>query len=1097
MTNYIRKIAIAALGLMTYGNAAGQISHFDMELTGNKIKDLITQEQYEVTGKFAPENVAGVDGNALRFDGYTSYIDAEINTNALNGQALTVSLWCAAQTYPMVVADIADNQYTYIAGNMDDGARSGFAFVLSSQGNYGFDIYINGWKVECRANDLLPKYEWNHLCAVLNNGQLQLHRNGVVVASTPYNGSISVGNKRFIIGKSFDTPKLDVFTLNTFNGVMDEIKIFPSAVSLAEAGWRENVGEPDLSVPESRFANSLLRPRFHGMPEANWTNEPHGLVYFNGRYHVFFQKNANGPYMSRLHWGHISSENGYKWREEKIAIAPSEWYDIKGCWSGCVYFDSELTGNRPNIFYTAVDNGRATIAQAVPLDDDLINWEKKGIVVDGRPNGLSDDFRDPYVFKSNGNFYMIVGTSKDNIGAVTLHRYNAETQTWSNDGSIFYQGKNANLEGTFWEMPTINQMENGKWMLTATPLGSSRGVEVLYWIGEINEDGTFQPDAAYSTEPKEVELGAFGSDGYGLLSPSISRINGKMMAIGIVPDKLAGSYNYDMGWAHNYSLPREWTLDENNELVQKPSEELIGLRTNVSYSHSGNELNGTVDLTPVRGRAVEVEAEFVVGRATRFGLRFFQSGDNGVEIYYKPSTRKIYADVANVERYVNDGGNRDYSSLLPTTIARGETIKLHVYVDHSILDVFINDKWAFSLRVFPTNANAEGVQAFSEGNEATQVNMLNAWILDPDGNYIPPVTKKPVAFLSDYESLETLQATGDDDEAAAANWLVNTYGGDFLSLSNVNSVDDLDGYEAVWIMIDRVGLLQGSANLPASFLDKVDILKEYSQNAGNIFFSNHATGMTVAMGRTSREPNIFGSGEGGDNADVWGVNPVIGAGDAPVYADHSGHAFFEGVTFDFEKYAWNIIPMVGSGKKEDHNSMWDLNTYGYEVTENTNTVALFEEENDCEVLATWQHVEDYCCAGLVDFHANAHYGRMVAMGIAAYEWNQTQANPYQYNIEQFTKNVLDELVGNVEDAIVTPIVPSAENAIIWTAESGSLRVLNAMDYTSFQIYSIDGSLVGQFLPQELYSGINLNQHGCYIVKAYDEQAAMHVTKILL
>ena len=48
-----------------------------------------------------------------------------------------------------------------------------------------------------------------------------------------------------------------------------------------------------------------------------------------------------------------------------------------------------------------------------------------------------------------------------------------------------------------------------------------------------------------------------------------------------------------------------------------------------------------------------------------------------------------------------------------------------------------------------------------------------------------------------------------------------------------------------------------------------------------------------------------------------------------------------------------------------------------------------------------------------------------------------------------------------------------------------------------QIYSIDGSLVGQFLPQELYSGINLNQHGCYIVKAYDEQAAMHVTKILL
>ena len=76
------------------------------------------------------------------------------------------------------------------------------------------------------------------------------------------------------------------------------------------------------------------------------TNETHGMTYSRGRYHVFFQKNANGPYMSRLHWGHISSENLYDWQEKPIAVYPGEPFDLKGCWSGCTYngiYDTTLT----------------------------------------------------------------------------------------------------------------------------------------------------------------------------------------------------------------------------------------------------------------------------------------------------------------------------------------------------------------------------------------------------------------------------------------------------------------------------------------------------------------------------------------------------------------------------------------------------------------------------------------------------------------------------------------------------------------------------------------------------------------------------------
>ena len=185
------------------------------------------------------------------------------------------------------------------------------------------------------------------------------------------------------------------------------------------------------------------------MPSGSWTNETHGMLYSGGRYHLFFQKNANGPYMSRLHWGHISSENLYDWRDESIAIYPGEDFDLKGCWSGCVYTD----GGTPYILYTAVDNAKARIVQAMATDEALDNWGNKAVVIDGRPAGLSDDFRDPYWFEAGGQLYIIVGTGKNGIGACTLHKL--QNGTWTNDGTIFYQGNTVSQHGTFWEMPNI------------------------------------------------------------------------------------------------------------------------------------------------------------------------------------------------------------------------------------------------------------------------------------------------------------------------------------------------------------------------------------------------------------------------------------------------------------------------------------------------------------------------------------------------------------------------------------------------------------------------------------------------------------------
>ncbi len=221
------------------------------------------------------------------------------------------------------------------------------------------------------------------------------------------------------------------------------------------------------------------------------------------------------------------------------------------------------------------------MAEAMPTDESMLTWQKsaRNPIVDGRPNGLSDDFRDPHLFRADdGQLYMIVGTSKNNLGAVTLHKYDAATQRWSNTGQTFFQA-DSRAAGRFWEMPTMEKLGD-RWLFTATPLETTQGVETQYWTGTVNTDGTF---AADNQQPAKVELEGMSRDGYGMLSPSILQADGKTIALGIVPDKLPSERNYEMGYAHTYSLPREWSLNADHELVQKPFSGLTALRTQTHH----------------------------------------------------------------------------------------------------------------------------------------------------------------------------------------------------------------------------------------------------------------------------------------------------------------------------------------------------------------------------------------------------------------------------------------------------------------------------------------------------------------------------------
>lgn len=735
----------ALLSLASMKAVAQQpVVHFDMSLTQDgKITESVTKNAYAVTSQLPAFAVKSIDGDALRFDGYSNYVQTGISSSSMSTTALTLTVTLAAESYPMMKVDVAEDTPTYacIFGNVDENNKKGIALELSSQGDLQLRFASSdGFIYGIKGNKKLVRGQWNQVTAVLNKSgnSAKLYLNGEEIGTGRMNRKdIAHSTSNFFIGKSAEEKKEGLFHINTFCGLIDDIAIYneaqtPSAFSSAET--------PDFNYPASRYEGSLWRPQFHAMPSGSWTNESHGLTYSNGRWHVFFQKNANGPYMSRLHWGHISSANLYEWTEEPIAVYPGESYDIKGCWSGCVYED----GSNHSLLYTAVDNGKARIAQAKAADNTLVNWTDKKVIIDGRPSGLSDDFRDPYYFEANGNKYIIVGSSKNNVGCCTLHKLNGST--WSNDGTIFFQGTSQSQHGRFWEMPNLTFMDNGKWLFTVTPLDANNGVRTLCWVGTIGTDGKFTPDGGIANM-QFLEMGGISRQGYGLLSPSIYRQDDKTLLLGIVPDKLATAENYNMGWAHNYSLPREISLAADGTLVQKPYSGLTAMRTETSYSLNSN-LIGTQSLAPVSGRQLELLGRFTV-TSGEMGFRFLKSGSRQASLTYNADNGMLTLDLTQLDRTANDNDSYKgtYSASLPKKLANGETLTLHVYLDGSIADIFVNDTWAFSVRLFPTNASQVEAEVFATAETQADV---QAWTLDATngtgtGIFMTPVTGNEVS----------------------------------------------------------------------------------------------------------------------------------------------------------------------------------------------------------------------------------------------------------------------------------------------------------------------------------------------------------------
>jgi beta-fructofuranosidase len=701
---------------------AQTVAYFNMEgTTGDQvISESISNTNFSIVNHFnKPEFINGVSGKALRLDGYSTWASSNFSFPGIT-KKITVEAWFTTESFTAETAAIVSQE----------SGTEGFSLEVGSFGNVSFSFHPDGAALNLKTTTALEHYKWYHLVAQadLIAGTADIFINGEVKASitfaTTFN-ALSLFNGPLYLGRHSTLRQFSGFNTSVSNGAIDEITIYNDLLSSAEIlnhYQQYNAVVPDLFIdPDLRHAGDFLRPRYHAMPNTSWTNESYGLIFFNGKYHLFFQKNPNGPYLYFMHWGHLTSPDLVNWTEEKIALSPNPGFDSFGIWSGTTIYD---TDGRPVIIYTGVDGVKAGIGVAFPQDDDLISWTKYGSnpVISSPPVAYAHmDFRDPYVWKEGSTYYMIVGSGLQNSGGGILFTYKStDLRNWQSISPL-YRDPNVDQSGVFWEMPFFHKINDTDYMLEVLPTPTAgKRAHSIYWIGKF-ESEKFIP---YFTKPKELEL-----IDENLLAPAIGTDEaGHHTYIGIIPEDRSGQSQVAAGWRHTFSLPRQIRLLKDSTIGQVPHSNLCRLRTNhVQVSNRVVVKNSGFNIPEIEGNQVELNFKIKADSASKFFIQLFKHAD-------QQEVTSLVFDLINNKI----GLDRQFSTFSSATKNYREanyifdykdTIDVKVFLDHSTLEAFVDNAVVFSCRVYPSREESKKIDLIVDQGTASIVT-LDAWSMN-------------------------------------------------------------------------------------------------------------------------------------------------------------------------------------------------------------------------------------------------------------------------------------------------------------------------------------------------------------------------------
>jgi sucrose-6-phosphate hydrolase SacC (GH32 family) len=714
-----RTMLAASAGLMlprwTWAESQGTLAlHWKLEETGDSALESVGGTMDAIASRTGHAIWVGKgDSRALRLDGYSVWIDQPANALPLSTGRLTVCAWVALESYPVNDAAIL---------HLQSNPQAEAVLLIDRLGTVHFDLKQGSGQgvygaAHVESTEPVAKGVWVHVAASVGDSGIRLYIDGVPCnAAQPsprsgFGGAPGFAKEAVVtLGKSPECPvTAGVFPTGVLNGLLRDVRVYDAELSeskIAElARASRPATAPDLQINGPWCVDDPQRPVYHALPPRAWTNEPHGLVHFRGEYHLFYQKNPNGPYWGHIHWGHMTSPDLHRWTEMPVALAPGPGVDADGCWSGsAIEFEGKLA-----LIYTAGDGKRSTICLA--MSEDGVDFKKHAanpIIAAVPPGHDFTEFRDPHVWREGDTYYLIIGSAVRDVGGTALLYKSHDLVNWRYLKPLLVGDHEDS--GVFWEMPIFVKLGDQHALIVCEVPGRAS-----YWVGTW-KDETFTPR---SLAPQRLELLNH------MLSPTPCRSDdGTVFTMGILPDQRSSKEDWRAGWAHLYSLPRVVTADERGRLHQTPHPVVDGWFEPMRSEAAIKLDDGVMMPLQASGVALNIRVVFKRMGSRRVTLRIRSSGDGQehTDIHYEWEIGRLVVDRSHSS--ANHADRRqmvEEATYFPDTSDR---LEMQVLLDHSVLEVFLDKRAAFATIVHPMLETSTGVAVGCEGG-AAEVEMLS------------------------------------------------------------------------------------------------------------------------------------------------------------------------------------------------------------------------------------------------------------------------------------------------------------------------------------------------------------------------------------
>ncbi|MHB8520592.1 MAG: GH32 C-terminal domain-containing protein [Limisphaerales bacterium] len=430
--------------------------------------------------------------------------------------------------------------------------------------------------------------------------------------------------------------------------------------------------------------------------------DPNGAIYWKGRYHLFYIFQDKRGH----NWGHVSSTDLFHWRHHPTGL-------VSGMFSGNCFINKD---GHPTICYHQVGQGNA---MAVAVDDELNEWKKlesNPITPKTRPGDPQHDkYRswDPFGWLEGDTYYAIFGGERPAIAKAP--RLEGE---WKYVGDLMANsvpGVSINEDVSCADFFKLGDRQ----ML----LCISHRLGCRYYLGEWKGE-QFHP--TFHEKMSWVDNSFFAPE-------SLLDGKGRRIMWAWIFDSPGFKMRTDYGWSGTMSLPRVLSLGADGRLQMDPPEEIEQLRY---HGKKRTDLTVKADsdlpLEGIGGKSLELALEMNAKDAKQFGIKIACSpgSEEQTLVYYDAVDKKLKVDTTRSS--LTDGPKSVEAG--PFELKLDEPLKLRVFVDKSVVEVFANSRQAVMRRIYPSRPDSIGVKLFSEGG-AGRVASLEAWEMAPSNPY--------------------------------------------------------------------------------------------------------------------------------------------------------------------------------------------------------------------------------------------------------------------------------------------------------------------------------------------------------------------------